>query len=112
MKERSKKLTLESLDNYKPPEVKQRKRTKKSKEKKKEEEETILLNKKTGEEVEESSSDNRSTNPSNMTFSCSNSEFQLSELGNGLFRFKISLDDTTEKASQIGKEDKGYVTVG
>ena len=78
MKERSKIINLKSLENYQPPEVKQRKRNKKEKQKKKEEkqQETILLKLKTGEEVEEgaNTSDNRSTNPSSLTVSSNMSD--------------------------------------
>lgn len=85
MKERSKKINEESLENYKPPESKPKKRIAKDKNKKKDEtqENTTLLKIKTGEEVEDNSnvSDNRSTNPSSLTLSSKLSESNLSDKG-------------------------------
>jgi hypothetical protein len=84
MKHRSKTLNEQSLENYKPPEPKPRKRNKKETGKKTEDEkETILINKKTGDEVnDESISENRSTNPSSLTMSSKVSESNASERGN------------------------------
>lgn len=73
MRERSKRMNLEDLENYKPPEAKPRKRKAKQKkdEQDQDQERTIMLKLKTGEEVDSQSnvSDNRSTNPSSQTFS-------------------------------------------
>lgn len=80
-KKRSGEINHEELENFKPSDVKPKKRKQKEDNKKKED--TTLLNVKTGEEVDENASltDNKSTIPSSITWSSKKSESVMSEKG-------------------------------